>query len=246
VTVDYDAELVRYDPVLQRAWAVQPHDRILDIGCGAGQTTRRAGRSAVSGSALGIDVSEAAIARAETLPNVTFVCGDAQTYEFTPAQFDLVISRFGTMFFDDPVAAFTNIGRALRPGGRLVMLVWQAAALNEWHEELGAFAADSTGPDPFSLGDPVTVEATLTAAGFAGVALTDVAEPVYYGPDTEAALAWVRGFVSVSTFLARLDAASLDAALSRLREVLAAHQTGDGVWLSSRAWIVSARRSATS
>ena len=243
MTVDYDAELVRYDPALERAWAVQPRDRILDIGCGAGQTTRRAVRS---GSALGIDVSAAAIARARPQPHVAYVCGDAQTYDFEPGGFDLAISRFGTMFFDDPVAAFTNIGRALRPGGRLVMLVWQAAERNEWHEKLGPFTGDSAGPDAFSLADPPTVEAVLSAAGFGEITFTDVAEPVYYGPDTAAAVEWVRGFASVSAFLSRLDPASRAAALSRLRDVLAAHRSADGIWFGSRAWIVTARRPAAS
>nr|WP_296064997.1 class I SAM-dependent methyltransferase [uncultured Actinoplanes sp.] len=244
MTVDYDAELARYNPLLHRAWAVQPHDRVLDIGCGAGQTTRRAARSAPAGSAVGIDVSEAAIARAEPLPNVGFVCGDAQTYAFDPGGFDLAISRFGTMFFGDPVAAFANIARALRPGGRLVMLVWQAADRNEWyvaiHRALGSRA--DAGPDPFTLADPGVIETVLGAAGFADITVTDVAEPLYYGPDPGAALDWVRGFTSVSTLLSHQDPTAAAATLDRLRDVFAAHQTGDGVWFDSRAWLVTARR----
>src|SRR5262249_26983602 len=106
-------------------------DHVLDIGCGAGQTTRQAARSARHGSALGIDVSALAVerarelARAEGLRNVTFERADAQVWRFPQGRFDLAISRFGTMFFDDPVAAFANVRRALRPAGRLVMMVWQ-------------------------------------------------------------------------------------------------------------------------
>ena len=82
----------------------------------------------------------------------------------------------------------------------------------------------------------------LEAAGFADVTLTDVHEPVYYGPDVTAALAWVRGFRCTSDVLSRLDPAAAARALERLREMLAGHLSGNGVWFDSRAWIVTARR----
>jgi SAM-dependent methyltransferase len=186
----------------------------------------------------------------EGLPNVTFERADAQVHRFPPKQFDLMISRFGTMFFDDPVAAFANIGRALRPAGRLVMLVWQSHERNEWdvaiHESLEgsgeSMAVAAEGPDPFSLADPATVEEVLGAAGFADVSFTDVHEPVYYGPDVAAALDWVRGFTSTNDLLKRLDPVAAERALERLRETLAANTSGDGIWFDSRAWIVNARR----
>jgi len=254
--VDYDAELTRYSAVLRRAWAVQRHDRVLDVGCGTGQTTREAARMAGAGSALGVDLSALAIerarklARAEGLRNVTFERVDAQAHSFAPGHFDLAISRFGTMFFDDPVAAFGNIGRALRPAGRLVMVVWQAHDRNEWdvaiHEALsgpaGPTAVAGEGPDPFSLADPTTVEGILRAAGFADIGLTDLHEPVYYGPDATAALAWVRGFSCTNEFLNGLDPAAAARALARLRDMLVARTSDEGVWFDSRAWIVTARR----
>jgi SAM-dependent methyltransferase len=254
--VDYDAELTRYGAVLRRAWAVEPHDRVLDIGCGAGQTTRAAARLASAGSALGVDLSRPAIERARTLAeaeglrNVTFAAADAQAYGFAPGSFDLAISRFGTMFFDDPVAAFGAIGRALRPSGRLVMMVWQAHDRNEWDVAIrhalagadGPTAVAGGGPDPFSLADPTIVEGILRAAGYADVSFTDVAEPVYYGPDTAAALDWVRGFASTNEFLTRLDPAAAARALARLRDALAARRSEEGVWFDSRAWIVTAHR----
>ncbi|GAA4223621.1 hypothetical protein GCM10022254_01140 [Actinomadura meridiana] len=110
----YDAELQGHNEMLRRAADVQPHDHVLDIGCGAGQTTRQAGQAAHAGSALGLDVSAPAIERARELTrtdgprNVTFERADAQTYSFPPECFDLAISRFGTMFFADPAAAFTE------------------------------------------------------------------------------------------------------------------------------------------
>jgi SAM-dependent methyltransferase len=250
----YDSELRRHNEVLRRAVGVQLHDHTLDIGCGTGQTTREAARTAQAGSAFGVDVSEPAIerarelARADGLRNVTFEHANAQVHRFPPERFDLAISRFGTMFFDDPVAAFANIRRALRPPGRLVMMVWQAHERNEWdvaiHQSLGAdegpMAFPSGGPDPFSLADPPTVKEILRAAGFAGVAVTDVCEPVYYGPDVAAALNWVRGFTCTSEILKRLDPAAATRAVERLREALAAHMRNDGVWFNSRAWIVTA------
>jgi len=252
----YDAELRRHNEVLRPAVGVQLHDHVLDIGCGTGQTTRQAARTARAGSAAGVDISAPAIerarelARAERLRNVTFEYANAQVHRFPPGHFDLAISRFGTMFFDDPGAAFANIRRALRPAGRLVMMVWQARERNEWdvtiRQCLGAAeepaATPSAGLDPFSLADPPTVKQILEAAGFAGVAFTDVGEPVYYGPDVAAALDWVRGFACTSEILKRLDPVAAARAAGRLREALAAHLSDDGVWFDSRAWIVTAHR----
>ena len=254
--IGYDAELQRHNEVLRLAVGVQLHDHVLDIGCGTGQTTREAARTAQAGSALGVDVSAPAIerarelARAERLRNVTFEQANAQLHNFPPDRFDLAISRFGTMFFDNPVDAFANIRRALRPAGRLTMMVWQAHERNEWdvaiHQALGAdegpVAPPSEGPDPFSLADPPTVKEILEAAGFAEVAFTDVHEPVYYGPDVAAALDWVCGFTSTAEVLKRLDPAAATRAVDRLREMLAAHMSDEGVWFDSRAWIVTARR----
>jgi SAM-dependent methyltransferase len=252
----YDAELRRHNEVLRQSDGVQLHDHVLDIGCGTGQTTRQAARTARAGSALGVDISAPAIkrarelARAEGLRNVTFEHADAQVHHFPPEHFDLAISRFGTMFFDDPVAAFANIGRSLRPAGRLVMMVWQARERNEWdvaiQQSLEAperpVAGASEGPDPFSLADPRAVKEILQAAGFAGLAFTDVHEPVYYGPDVTAALDWVRGFTCTSEILSRLDPAAATRADERLRQALAAHLSDDGVWFNSRAWIITAHR----
>src|SRR5262249_24822138 len=179
-----------------------------------------------------------------------FERADAQTHSFAQGSFDLAISRFGTMFFDDPRVAFGNIGRALRPAGRLVMLVWQAPARNEWdvaiHQALAGphrpAAVADPGPDPFSLADPATVEAILRAAGFADIGLTDVDEPIYYGPDPTAALDWVRGFTCTKEFLKHLDPVATARALARLRDALAARMNDEGVWFNSRAWIVTAQR----
>jgi SAM-dependent methyltransferase len=252
----YDAELRRHNEILRRAVGVQPRDHVLDIGCGTGQTTRQAARTARAGRALGVDVRAPAIerarelARAEGLRNATFEHASAQVHRFPHERFDLGISRFGTMFFDDPGVAFTNIRRALRPAGRLVMMVWQAGERNEWEvairRSLGSAAepavSPSGGPDPFSLADPPAVTEILEAAGFADVAFTDVCEPVCYGRDVAAALEWVRGFACTREALNRLDPAAAADTARRLREVLAAHLSEDGVWFDSRAWVIAATR----
>ena len=248
--IGYDDELRRHDAVLRRAWGVARYDHVLDVGCGLGQTTCSAARMAAEGHALGVDISAPAVARARELAvkqgvdNVAFECADVQRAGFPAERFDLTISRFGTMFFDDPVAAFAGIGRALRPGGRLVMMVWQAWEANEWEVALRHCLPESgepAGASAFSLGDPVVVRRLLGATGFADVGFTDVREPVYYGPSVAAAVNWVGGFLSVKEGLRSLDPAGRAAAVARLREMLAAHCGADGVWLGSSAWIVTAR-----
>jgi SAM-dependent methyltransferase len=211
---------------------------------------------AVSGTGHGVDISARMIERARLLTeaaglhNVTFQQGDAQTHRFEPVHFDIAISRFGVMFFADPVAAFTNIARAVRRGGRLVMMVWQDQRLNEWSVSIqraiasnAELPAPSPGtPDAFSLGDPSVTTRILEAAGFDDATFTEVHEPVYYGPDVDAALEWVSGFSNVSAVLQGSDADTAARAREKLCEAFAAHTSNGGVWLDSRAWIVTARR----
>ena len=253
--MDYDSELRFHNEALRRASDIAHDERVLDIGCGIGQTTREAARVAVTGSALGVDTSVAMIARArelaaaEGLHNVQFLHADAEVHGFPIERFDVAISRFGTMFFADPVAAFRNIGRALRPGSRLVMMVWQEHALNEWSVEIQRCLAPGMRPpgpaetsDAFSLADPTTVARILATAGFVGTRFTNVHEPVYYGPSVAAAFDWIRGFSCTRNLLQQLDAASAERALERLRKALAERYKGRGVWFDSRAWIVTATR----
>jgi SAM-dependent methyltransferase len=245
-----------HDEILHRACDIHPHDHVLDVGCGAGQTTRDAARLAVAGSVLGVDVSAPMIERArrlaeaEGLHNVTFEHADAEFQQFPAERFDVAISRFGTMFFADPVAAFANIGRAMRPKARLVMMVWQNHDRNEWSVSIqralpvgsGAPAISPNTPDPFSLADPATTTQVLRSAGLGEVAFTDVHEPVYYGPDVAAALEWVSGFSFVSGVPQRLEPASSERARDQLRQMMTEHASGDGVWFDSRAWVITAIR----
>jgi SAM-dependent methyltransferase len=227
---------------------------VLDIGCGAGLTTREAAREAAPGRVVGVDVSARMLERArqltavERLDNVRYELGDAQVHRFERAGFDVAISRFGTMFFSDPAAAFANIAAALRPRARLVLLVWQRHEHNEWARAIDAALGDAARPpqpgaDPFSLGDAEATAGLLEGAGFEGVRLEDVHEPVFYGNDLDVALAVVRGFQDTRAALASLSDGEAARTVERLREMLAAHYSDErGVALDSRSWLITARR----
>jgi SAM-dependent methyltransferase len=251
----YDAELRAHYEHLRAAYGISPGDEVLDIGCGTGQTTRDAARAATPGRVVGVDVSERMLERArqlaasERLDNVTYELGDAQVHRFDPGRYQLAISRFGTMFFSDPVAAFANIASALRPDGRLVLLVWQRRERNHWALAIDAAVGDAAqlppppGADPFSLGDAEATTAILERAGFDALRFEDVHEPVLYGHDIAAALNIVRGFQNVSAALASMSDSDATRAVERLRATLAAHLNDDqGVALDSRSWLITGRR----
>jgi ubiquinone/menaquinone biosynthesis C-methylase UbiE len=250
----YDAELRAHHEHLRAAYAIGPGDDVVDIGCGTGLTTREAARAAAPGRVVGVDVSERMLERArqltaaEALDNVRYELGDAQVHRFNPAGFDVAISRFGTMFFPDPAAAFANIAAALRPDARLVMLVWQRHEHNEWARAIDAALGDAAQPrdpsaDPFSLGDAEATASILEGAGFDDIRFEDVNEPVLYGHDLDAALAFVRGFQDTSAALASLSDGEAARTVERLREMLAAHYRDErGVALDSRSWLIMARR----
>jgi SAM-dependent methyltransferase len=250
-----DAQVRLHNERLRESAAVTPGEHVLDIGCGTGQTARQAAQAAAPGNVLGVDLSEAMLAVAqqlsadEGLDNVTFEQRDAQVHRFEPGRFDVAISRFGVMFFDDLVAAFGNVARALRPGGRLVLLTWQSREANEWpllfrqaltgSTEMPELAA--TG-HPYTLAEPVTVKEILGAAGFTDVSLAGVHQPVFYGPDVDTACGLASSLQANADLLAGMDEAEAARALGRLREVLAAHLTSEGVALDARTWIITARR----
>jgi SAM-dependent methyltransferase len=249
----YDAELRAHHEHLRGAYGIGRGDRVLDIGCGTGLTTREAARAAAPGGVVGVDVSERMLARArelaaaEGLDNVRYELGDAAAHRFEPGGFDVAISRFGTMFFADPPAAFANIAAALRADARLAMLVWQRREDNHWMQAIdAALGAAAVPPQPdadaFSLGDRDATAALLEGAGFAGVRFEDVREPVLYG-DVDAALAIVLGFQDTRAALASLSDEEAARAVARVREMLASHDSdGRGVALDSRSWLVTARR----
>jgi ubiquinone/menaquinone biosynthesis C-methylase UbiE len=250
----YDVELRAHHNHLRAAYRVSHGDEVLDIGCGTGLTTREAARAAAPGHVLGVDVSERMLERArqltadEQFDNVRYELGDAQVHRFEPAGFDVAISRFGTMFFSEPAVAFANIAAALRPGARLVMLVWQRYEDNEWARAIDAALGNaaqppSRGADAFSLGNAADTAHLLERAGFNDVRFDDIREPVLYGHDVDAALAFVQGFQSTTAALATLRDDEAARTVERLRETLAAHHDDErGVALGSRSWLITAGR----
>jgi SAM-dependent methyltransferase len=242
-----------HGPFLTAA-AIRDGDHVLDVGCGTGKATRDVARIARRGGAVGVDLSSQMIGLArktaadEGVDNVEFQQADAQISPFAPETFDAVISRMGSMFFGDPIAAFTNFHCALHPGGRLTLLTWQGLADNEWLTEFRAAAAAGRdlptpppdAPGPFSLSDPVRVRTILDAAGFTDITLQDLHAPMSFGPDTDDAF----DFVSDMTSWMRggLDDADRDAALSALRATIDAHTDDHGVTYQCATWIVQARK----
>jgi SAM-dependent methyltransferase len=248
----FDAEVRPHHERLMAAAAIRPGEDVLDVGCGTGQTTRDAARAAGNGTVLGVDLSGGMLDLARRrsddagLRNVSYERADAQAHPFPAAAFDVCLSRFGVMFFADPVVAFRNLGAALRPGGRLALMVWQGSARNGWAEAIvatlsaGPFPAPATDESPFSLGDPMVTEGVLSSAGFADVGMTAVDEPVNYGPDVATACEFVLGLRDAKTLLSTQDEATAARSRERLRRTLSSHLTPSGVLLPSSAWLITA------
>jgi SAM-dependent methyltransferase len=244
-------------PLLDAA-AIQAGDQVLDVGCGNGATSLAAARRAPEGRVVGVDISGPMVERArrraadEGIANVEFVHGDAQDHEFS-AEFDVMISRFGVMFFADPVAAFTNIATALRPGGRVAFVCWQALFANEWVAVPGAALIPIVGPPdmpppdapgPFAFADRDRLHGILADAGFSNIDLEDVHLPALLGgglPVDDAVAFLAEGGMG-KRFLANADGPTTERALAAVRDALAAYETPDGVRLDSAAWLVRAQQ----
>jgi SAM-dependent methyltransferase len=249
----FDRSVAVYHEGLLAAAAIGERDRVLDVCCGTGQTTRDAARAASAGSAFGVDLSSRMLDNArrraaeEGVTNVTFVQADAQIHAFEPGAHDVAISRTAAMFFGDHVAAFSNIGRALRRGGRLVLVTWQPLRGNEWIREIsGALAAGrdlpAPPPDagPFSLSDPNRVRTLLTSAGFADVEVDGTTTGMWFGNDADDAHRFVLGLMG--WMLEGLDDAGRARAIDALHATMAGHETPDGVLFESAAWTTQATR----
>ena len=211
-----EAQLVPVDPVLLQAASLNPRERVLDVGCGRGPTTVKAA-SAVGryGRVVGIDLAPSLIAAARRRraghggAPIDWVVGDAQTYGFDAASFDAVISRFGALFFQDPVAGFANLRAATRPGGRLTMVVWQPRDASELMQRSldGTLAVarreghdlQLPAPDegPFAFGVEATMRAVLDEAGWVEPSVTrHVVEFLVGGPGCTPQEATAIGFAA--------------------------------------------------
>src|SRR5580704_849583 len=183
----YDRMNEPFTAMILEAAALRPGSHVLDVGCGCGGTTLAVARLIAPGQAVGIDLSAPMLARARAGAeaaghgDAVFQQGDAQVHPLEPARFDAVISRFGVMFFADPVAAFANIRSAAQPAGQLVFACWQPLAANQWllvpraalaeHVPPGG-AGPGDGPGMFALADPDRIRQVLAGAGWRDVRVT--------------------------------------------------------------------------
>lgn len=241
-------------PLGRRAMAeleLGPGRRVLDIGCGSGETTLMLADTGAE--AVGADISRPMLAvargRVGDRSNVSFLEADAQTYAFEPASFDAIFSRFGVMFFADPEAAFANLRRALKPGGRMAFVCWRAPSENPIMTLPMAAAAPHLpppappsppgSPGPFAFADPDRVRAILGGAGFTDISLTLHNEKIG-GGDLETVLDLSLKVGPLGAML-RENPESAEAAVASVRAALAAHEGPDGVKLDSATWIVTAK-----
>jgi SAM-dependent methyltransferase len=257
----HQAEHQNLVPWLFQAAAIAPGDRVLDIGCGCGQTTIAAARAAADGldvqggRAVGVDLSTPMLAEARRLTreagdrNVAFVRADAQACPLRRDSCDVMISSFGVMFFDDPAAAFSSIAAAVRSGGRLAFLCWRPDAENEVfaipQRALNAIAPESAPARDDLFADPERVSALLAGAGWTGVRADPVTQPAWIGSDVDDVIGYVRGMEMVRRIAAAAagDDRQVERALAAMAGEYAARQAPDGVWVEAAAWLVTASRS---
>jgi SAM-dependent methyltransferase len=237
---------------LFRGAALTSGERVLDVGCGCGGTTLLAARAAHR--VVGLDLSGPMLAVARDLAeaagaaNTAFVRGDAQDSPLLPASCDVLISSFGVMFFADPAAAFANLARAVRPGGRLAFLCWQYELDNEYFAiPLRAFATLMALPGPTPAGrifaDPARLASLLSSAGWAGVRIEAVTEPAWLGADTADVMSFIRVMPRLRALVHGLaDDAKAERAWAATAEQYAAREQPDGVWVQASAYLVTARR----
>ncbi|HXS33657.1 MAG TPA: class I SAM-dependent methyltransferase [Solirubrobacterales bacterium] len=242
----------------------RPNDRVVDLGCGFGDTTLRlAELIGPGGDALGIDVSEPFIemARKETgeadVANIRFAVGDVQITEFEES-FDYAFSRMGIMFFANPVQALRNVCKALTPGGRLCAVVWRRKLDNEWVRRAELVVDQyldhpeetdqpTCGPGPFSMANADTVSEQLTIAGFEEVSFQRCDLPLKIGNDLDHAVEFNMALGPAGEVLRlwedRIDEIKPKIAAD-LREALAEFDGPDGVYAPASTWIISARAPA--
>jgi SAM-dependent methyltransferase len=253
----YERMHAPFTAMILAAAGLRPSGNVLDVGCGCGGTTLAAARLVAPGQATGLDLSAPMLARARAdaeasgVDNAVFLQGDAQVHPPGPARFDAVLSRFGVMFFDDPVAAFANIRSASRPAGRLVFVCWQPLDANQWllvpgaalaeHVPVGGFGAGD-GPGMFAFADPDRIRQILATAGWRDIEITGkhASIPVGGGGGVDDAVEYLRTGSIGRTMLAGADAAMADRAVASVRAALTPYADAKGVHLDAAVWLVQA------
>jgi len=240
--------------------SLPPGARALDVGCGWGDTAIELARKVgPTGKVVGLDCCDAFLekgrrdAAAEGLGHVHFVAADVQTHHFEP-EFDFAFSRFGMMFFANPVAAMRNVRSAMRPGATLMFITWRALADNPWLGMPKAVVsrflpppgedAQTCGPGPFSMANPDVVTAQLKAAGFVDYAFERIDGPVMIGRDVEQAVEFQLALGPAGEIVREAGAlaeARREEIGAALRTELARHARSDGVWMESSSWTITAR-----
>lgn len=234
--------------------AAQAGERVLDVGCGCGETSiALAGQVGPTGQVLGVDVSVPMLARAEErgagIAQLRFQLADA-AHAALGGPYDLLFSRFGVMFFDAPAPAFAHLHAAMAPGGRLAFVCWRSFAENAWaHVPMSVGrriigpatqASDPHAPGPFAFADKDRVRAILVEAGWRDVTIAPCDAPMPLGADARDAAAWT---LKVGPLAALVRDAGEDMRapiVAALTETLAQYETPTGVSLSGATWIVSA------
>ncbi|GLZ07470.1 methyltransferase [Actinomadura sp. NBRC 104412] len=248
----YDAVNAGFNPFILDAARIGKEDRVLDLGCGNGQLTRVAARRARS--ATGIDLSAPMLARAreraaaEGVENVSFEQGDAQVHPFPAGGFEVAVSRFGIMFFADPVAAFRNVRRALAADGRLAFVCMTSLKdtdLGTLFAAMSEFLPPPTGPDghgPLSFSDPGHIREVLESAGFRDVTSTRVEADQRWGRDAQDATAFLAGWGPVQYNLGLIEPAAAEKAREALGRAVERFERPEGVVTKGTGWLVTARR----
>ncbi len=235
-----------------------PGEHVLDIGCGTGTTSLELARLVgENGHVTGVDVSapmldEARLRAADAgLANTSFVVADAGAHQFEPRHYDGAFSRMGIMFFAEPVAGFTNLRRALRPGGRLSFVCWRSPSENSWVTEPGQAVAEVLGPPapmdpdapgPFSLASADRISSILTGAGLVDIDITPHDLPLSIGDGTTDEL--VRYYIDLLPSAAipeNADVHVIDRVKAALATMVERRRTPDGITMGGAAWLVSAR-----
>jgi SAM-dependent methyltransferase len=250
-----DANLSGAHAAIMAFAAAQSSEQVLDIGCGTGTTTLAlADAVGPRGKITGVDVSQPMLdlarRRSEGRANVSFVLADASVHAFRP-EFDLLFSRFGVMFFDDPLAAFANLHAGLKPSGRLAFVCWRTPPENLWATApLTAArpllpeqpAPDPLAPGPFAFADPQRIRDILAGAGFGGISIEKHDGVMNMGADSAAVAAQTLRIGPLSRAMGDADAAVRAKVVEVVRHALEEFRDSTGeIAPPTACWLVGAR-----